>query len=71
MKGTTVAGDALMERFLQYVLAHPERFQRSEVPCCIASLWEEALDGGTFSFPRAESRFELLSAVSRPSLSMQ
>lgn len=39
-----LAGQPLMERFLQYVMTHPERFARSEVPCCLQALWEEALD---------------------------
>jgi len=39
-----LATDALMNRFLQYLLAHPERFERSEVPCSIQALWEEALE---------------------------
>ncbi len=43
MKGTSIATEMLMERFLQYLLAHPERFARSEVPCCLQALWEEAL----------------------------
>jgi hypothetical protein len=71
MEGTSVATDASMERFLQYVLAHPERFERSEVPCAIADLWQDALDGVQFSFPRVEAHFELHSAVSKPSLLMQ
>jgi len=32
-----------VNRFLAILLAHPERFQRSEVPCCLQALWEEAL----------------------------
>ena len=40
-----LATDSLMERFLAYLLAHPERFARSEVPCCLQALWEEALEG--------------------------
>ena len=39
-----LATDSIMERFLAYLLAHPERFARSEVPCCLQGLWEEALD---------------------------
>jgi len=34
-----------VNRFLAYLMAHPERFQRSEVPCCLQALWEDALEG--------------------------
>lgn len=33
-----------VNRFLALLLAHPERFSRSEVPCCLQALWEEAFD---------------------------
>lgn len=39
-----IATDAPMERFLNYLLAHPERFARCEVPCCLQALWQEALE---------------------------
>jgi len=29
-----------VNRFLALLLAHPERFQRSEVPCCLQGIWE-------------------------------
>jgi len=38
-----IATDALMNRFVEYLLAHPERFVRSDVPCCLQDLWELAL----------------------------
>jgi len=38
-----IATDSLMERFLHYLLEHPERFARSEIPCCLQALWEQAL----------------------------
>jgi len=40
-----LAADAPVEQFLSYLLEHPERFERSEVPCSIQALWEEALEG--------------------------
>lgn len=39
-----IAADSLMERFLQYLLDHPERFARPQVPCCLQGLWEEAME---------------------------
>lgn len=46
--GTAPAIDSLMEQFLTYLLQHPERFARSEVPCSVAALWELALEGHSF-----------------------
>lgn len=40
---------ALVERFLSYLLAHPERFARSEVPCSLQDLWELALEESSAS----------------------
>jgi hypothetical protein len=39
-----IAADAPVERFLALLLEHPERFDRSDVPCCLQGLWEDALE---------------------------
>lgn len=46
-----LATSAFMERFLAYLLEHPERFARSEVPCSLQCLWELALEGHSFQLP--------------------
>lgn len=33
-----------MLKLVNLILADPEAFARSEVPCCLQSLWEMALD---------------------------
>jgi len=39
-----LATAASMDRFLQCLLAHPQRFARSEAPCCLQDLGELALE---------------------------
>jgi len=36
--------DKPMNRLLAIIFAHPEAFDRSQVPCCLQALWEEALE---------------------------
>ena len=51
-----IAAEPLMERFLQYLLDHPERFARSQVPCCLQGLWEEALEQQSPAFDSTSPR---------------
>lgn len=33
-----------MNKLLQLILAHPERFERADLPCALLPVWEAALD---------------------------
>ena len=46
-----IATGSPVERFLALLLEHPERFVRSQVPCCLQGLWEEALEGRSCQLP--------------------
>jgi len=39
-----LASPAPMTALLQLILAHPERFVRSEIPCCLQGIWELQLE---------------------------
>jgi len=69
MNGPELATDFLMERFLQFVLEHPERFVRSEVPCAIQALWELALEDATaLTSPLGVEPTAPVCLVSKPNL---
>lgn len=42
--GMNLARISLVKTLFQLVLTHPERFARSEVPCCLQGLWEQQMD---------------------------
>jgi len=68
--GPSVAVERLMERFLAYLLQHPERFARSEVTCCLQTLWALALEDaeGCTSYRHVESLDAPVCQVSKPNL---
>lgn len=38
-----LAPEAVMAKLLHLILAFPEHFSRSEVPCCLQGIWEAQL----------------------------
>jgi hypothetical protein len=60
-----------MKQLVKLLLEHPERFARSEVPCCLQGLWEQQMENSpaldTLSKPdlHVVKLFEHASAVSK------